>query len=101
MLVCVTLGRKPRRLVFSRRGLCGTFVSVCESLTPPSNGNITLSTDGRTATYTCNPGFTLNGDMARVCLMDGTAWNGTAPTCGKIGFRFKFVVFFFSVMPYA
>ena len=54
-------------------------------LSPPTNGDIAISSDGRTATYTCSAGFTLNGDTVRVCLMDGTAWNGTDPTCGKSG----------------
>ena len=61
------------------------FALVCESLSPPINGDITMSADGKTATYTCTAGFTVNGDSVRVCLMDGTAWNGTAPTCGKTG----------------
>ncbi len=32
------------------------------------------------ATYTCNPGFTLDGGTTRTCGSDGQ-WNGSAPVC--------------------
>ncbi len=35
---------------------------------------------GTVATYTCNTGYTLNGDTTRVCVSGGN-WNGSAPTC--------------------
>ena len=49
---------------------------------PPANGRILF--DGLTVTYTCNPGYTLNGPMTRICRDDKT-WSLTAPTCeGKL-----------------
>ena len=56
---------------------------VCEPLLPPADGTIITSSDSKTVTYSCNSGYTLNGDAVRVCRMDGTAWNGTDPTCGE------------------
>ncbi|XP_064386396.1 P-selectin-like [Halichondria panicea] len=34
-------------------------------------------------TYTCNPGYTLNGGTIRVCVSDGV-WSGLAPVCQQI-----------------
>ena len=47
-------------------------------IAPPANGRVSI--DGLTYTYTCNPGYTLNGSMTRTCGDDGT-WSSTAPTC--------------------
>ena len=47
-------------------------------IAPPSNGRVLF--DGLTVTYTCNPGYTLNGPITRTCGDNGT-WSLTAPTC--------------------
>ena len=54
----------------------------CGSLGDPSNGQVTLTgtTVGSTATYECNTGFTLMGNIERTCQDDGD-WSGTEPTC--------------------
>ena len=35
-----------------------------------------------TATYSCNDGFTLEGQSTRTCQDDGE-WSGSAPTCER------------------
>ncbi len=52
--------------------------SSCPVIAPPANGRVLI--DGLTVTYTCNPGYTLNGSVTRTCEDDGT-WSLTAPTC--------------------
>ena len=53
----------------------------CGALSPPANGTVTAgsTTFGATATYACNPSFTLVGGATRTC--QATGWSGTAPTC--------------------
>ncbi|XP_064386240.1 P-selectin-like isoform X2 [Halichondria panicea] len=55
----------------------------CGSLEAPSNGAVSTSsgtTFMMTATYTCNPGYTLIGANTRTCGGDGQ-WTPVAPTC--------------------
>ncbi len=52
----------------------------CPTL-PPLNGRVSAS--GGTATYTCNPGYTLSGSSTRTCLTN-EQWSGTAPTCNAV-----------------
>ena len=54
----------------------------CGDLSDPSNGQVTLTgtTFGSTATYECNTGFTLMGNMERTCQDDGN-WSENEPTC--------------------
>ncbi|XP_064386214.1 sushi, von Willebrand factor type A, EGF and pentraxin domain-containing protein 1-like [Halichondria panicea] len=68
--------------------LCANLVaplvsSTCLSLPPPTNGGISYSdqsrSDGTVATYTCNTGYTLNGDSTRAC--GSGVWSGSAPIC--------------------
>ena len=60
------------------------FTASCETLTNPSSGTVTLSTNGgtSTATYTCASGYTLQGDATRTCQLDGT-WDNSQPSCSK------------------
>ena len=64
----------------------GSFFAVvdCGSLTNPINGRVMI--DGTVvnsmATYTCNKGYTLNGDDTRICLGIGF-WSGSEPTCDE------------------
>ena len=48
----------------------------------PENGQLDLEgvTEASTATYSCNIGFTLNGDQTRTCGSDGS-WSGSEPSC--------------------
>ncbi|XP_052811571.1 neurogenic locus notch homolog protein 1-like [Mya arenaria] len=55
----------------------------CGSLSAPTNGAVDL-TDGvlyeDVATFSCNSGFSLTGDVTRICQAD-TTWSGASPTC--------------------
>ena len=48
----------------------------------PINGALTFTTttQGSTATYTCDTGYQLDGVSTRMCQADGT-WSDDAPTC--------------------
>ena len=50
----------------------------CPELQDPANGEVT--SDGLTATYTCDEGFSLMGDQVRQCSSEGE-WSGEEPTC--------------------
>lgn len=56
----------------------------CPALRDPENGlvDVSGSTVGATATYTCNSGFVLVGVQRRVCQREG-AWSGEEPTCER------------------
>ncbi|XP_064386154.1 uncharacterized protein LOC135334773 isoform X2 [Halichondria panicea] len=61
---------------------------ICSDLPSLTNGNIDYGGAGSTnsrpvdtvATYTCNPGYTLNGGTTRTCGSDGV-WSEPAPMC--------------------
>ena len=60
-------------------------VANCGPLSAPDDGQVSFEPDGTTvfrsrAVYSCNTGFTLDGDKTRVCREDET-WSGSAPTC--------------------
>ena len=50
----------------------------------PANGqrNGFARTFESTVTYTCNPGYTLQGDNRRTCMAN-KLWSGRAPTCNR------------------
>ena len=55
----------------------------CGSLDDPTNGAVDTfsgTTFMMTATYTCNTGYNIVGDMTRTC-QDAMLWSGAAPTC--------------------
>eukprot|EP00057_Strongylocentrotus_purpuratus_P007186 XP_011661660.1 PREDICTED: uncharacterized protein LOC753192 [Strongylocentrotus purpuratus] len=56
--------------------------SSCGVLDTPSNGSISLSEDGLTATFACQEGFTMNGGNESVCR--DAVWSNGAPTCTDI-----------------
>ena len=59
----------------------------CGPLTDPVNGAVDTSsgtTYQETATYTCDPGYTLRGNATRTCQLTGRttgAWSSSAPYC--------------------
>ena len=55
---------------------------VCPALSRPENGIVTLNgvTFGSLATYVCNTGFVLDGNVQRMCLATGE-WSGSDPSC--------------------
>ncbi|XP_064386138.1 mucin-2-like isoform X3 [Halichondria panicea] len=63
--------------------LCANLV-VCLSLPPPTNGGVSYTDptlgDGTVATYTCDTGYTLDGDTTTRTCGSGV-WSGSAPTC--------------------
>ena len=55
---------------------------VCDALSNPVNGTVTVSQEGATskASYRCNAGYTLVGAKERLCL-NGGSWEMSEPTC--------------------
>ena len=56
----------------------------CGGLSDPSNGRVIITNDvpGGTATYSCNSGYSLNGQSTRTC-QDNGEWSGEAPICQR------------------
>ena len=54
----------------------------CGDLEDPVNGQVSLDETvfESIATYMCDPGFVLIGNIERICQADGT-WSGTEPAC--------------------
>ena len=82
----------------------GRFLSTvtnCSSLSDPPNGHVSYSGSGTTANYTCDSGYTLNGNGTRVCQTNGT-WSGSAPSCECKGNNLDLYhasFFFFKLVP--
>ena len=55
---------------------------ICPALDIPGNGNINITgrTFGRMAIYSCNDGYTMNGETIRICQSEGS-WSGSVPIC--------------------
>ena len=62
--------------VFSAAVSCGSAPDA------PANGQRSVSGTSfeSTVTYTCNRGYTLQGDSGRTCMANGQ-WSGRTPTC--------------------
>ena len=63
------------------------FVSAvvdCGSLDDPDNGQVNFSntTFESTANYTCDLGYSLNGNSTRTCEVSGE-WSGDPPSCER------------------
>jgi len=58
------------------------LVINCAALGHPKNGFVSSSStvEGGTVTYSCKPGFVLEGEDIRTCTSAGN-WSGTEPTC--------------------
>ena len=54
----------------------------CGSLNNPDHGTVSLTTTvyNSVATYSCDIGYSLDGDDERRCL-ENKQWSGTPPTC--------------------
>ena len=59
-----------------------TAVVDCGSLEDPDNGQVEFSntTFESTANYTCDLGYSLNGNWTRTCEANGE-WSGNPPSC--------------------
>ncbi|XP_035675655.1 sushi, von Willebrand factor type A, EGF and pentraxin domain-containing protein 1-like [Branchiostoma floridae] len=57
----------------------------CASLAAPDHGTVSSSTNfvGDTVTFSCDPGFEIQGSTDRLCQADGT-WSGTQPRCRRV-----------------
>lgn len=71
------------------------FVVKCDSLSVPSGGNVTHSTDGLTtkAYFTCLAGYTLSGSSTLTCGSDGS-WDVQSPSCGGRSAAYMFIYLF-------
>ena len=58
------------------------FAIDCGSLDDPDHGNVDVSktTFGGTATYTCDPEYRLVGNSMRICA-NSREWTGQTPIC--------------------
>ena len=57
--------------------------TACDELDNPSNGTVSIvrvMPTGLIATYSCDDGFRLVGEVNRTCL-DNRMWSGQPPTC--------------------
>ena len=56
--------------------------TACSDLAAPLYGSVTVdgTTTGSTASYSCDDGYELVGDVMRVCMSD-SEWSGTPPVC--------------------
>ena len=70
------------------------WFSECELPTSPDNGSLAVSNNGYTVTYSCNVGYSLNGDVTRTCQGSGQSWNGSPPSCGLTFFFLQTTLFF-------
>ena len=61
---------------------CGLLPNITNGMViyNPQGGDQTLV--GATATFTCNPGYTLSENSMRTCQANGT-WSGSNPTCNS------------------
>ncbi|XP_052791545.1 CUB and sushi domain-containing protein 3-like [Mya arenaria] len=54
---------------------------VCDVPTNLNNGNVDVSSDGMTATFSCDVGLSLSGAQSSVCDTLGSGWDAAWPTC--------------------
>ena len=54
----------------------------CQTLSDIDNGRVEMDgrVQGSIATYSCNPGYMLQGDALRICTEDGV-WSNSEPMC--------------------
>ena len=53
----------------------------CPSLKDPENGKVLQFSNGNAAIFSCNNGYTKNGDSFLHCVNGN--WSSPAPTCTK------------------
>ena len=61
---------------------------ACPALNDPDNGITVVSGNnfGDTATFSCDPGYTLMGETEATCQSDGT-WSTNTPLCLRMSLR--------------
>ncbi|KAH3840534.1 hypothetical protein DPMN_113984 [Dreissena polymorpha] len=60
-------------------------VCLCDPPVSPANGNVVVASDGLSADYTCQAGFSLSGESHVTCGRDSTGWSDVALTCVTCG----------------
>ena len=57
---------------------------MCPDLVDPVNGMVMMTgnSEDDTATYSCDPGFELVGEMTRIC-QSNSEWSGAPPICRR------------------
>ena len=66
--------------VYSYTLLCNLlYTEVCSSLSDPDNGQVFEISDGNTAVYLCNKGFTRIGESVLHCV--NGKWSSPPPRC--------------------
>ena len=76
----------PALFLLLRQIFLNFLVDVrCGSLPNPSFGRVDLTgtTVGSTATYSCQSGYQLVGESTRTCQSNGQ-WSGVAPICTRM-----------------
>ena len=75
----------------------------CGTLSNPANGQVNHTagtTLGQTATYSCNTGYNLVGNINRTCQATG-GWSGSVPACQSMSLcmyvlnRLKYLMFIY------
>ena len=62
------------------------LVVDCGTLSDITNGQVNHNTEttfGQTATYSCNTGYNLVGNITRTCQPNGV-WSKKSPTCQRM-----------------
>ena len=85
MMKCCVLIPEPVFCMFLHLTLVHNMLIpaiLCPNLVNPANGMVVVTGNsvGDNATYTCDPGFELEGATTRTCQSDGT-WSGIPPWC--------------------
>ena len=82
-------------LAFSTKIINVCPLAQCEDLQLPSDGNVTMVTNGTitSVTFSCDVGFTLDGDAQPECQTNGT-WTAVQQTCGGFELIIITVLFF-------
>ncbi|WAQ97855.1 SVEP1-like protein [Mya arenaria] len=62
-------------------GVWDGLTPTCECEVPATPLHGTMVSDGKTANYTCDVGYALQGHIIRTCSVAGTGWSDTDPVC--------------------
>ncbi len=61
---------------------CSDLIALTNGMIGYNMGTASQRPVSTVATYTCVPGYTLNGGTTRTCGSDGV-WSGSPPTCQR------------------
>ena len=69
--------------LYVKCGCHNFFYLVCKTPASPLHGSFLLGDDKMSATFTCEPGYTLSGHSMVSCLPEGKGWNYEFPHCSE------------------